>query len=103
MLSSNIPGPVNIGNPDERSVLDIARDVIAATGSRSAITFVTGPSTTPEYAARTSPAHANCSAGAGRALVRRSHQHNHLVPDECNPRMGHPDGDLSGPRPGVGL
>ena len=43
MLSNNIVGPVNIGNPDERSVLDIARDVIAATGSRSAITFVGRP------------------------------------------------------------
>jgi dTDP-glucose 4,6-dehydratase len=43
MLSSSITGPVNIGNPDERCVLDIARDVIAATGSRSAITFVGRP------------------------------------------------------------
>lgn len=42
-LSSDVTGPVNIGNPDERSVLDIARDVIAATGSRSAITFVDRP------------------------------------------------------------
>jgi dTDP-glucose 4,6-dehydratase len=40
MLASNLAGPVNIGNPDERSILDIARDVIAATGSRSAITFI---------------------------------------------------------------
>lgn len=43
MLASNLAGPVNIGNPDERSVVDIARDVIAATGSRSAITFVDRP------------------------------------------------------------
>ena len=43
MLSSHIAGPVNIGNPDEHSVLDIARDVIAATGSRSAITSVGRP------------------------------------------------------------
>ena len=43
MLSSNITSPVNIGNPDERSVLDIAHDVITATGSRSAITFVGRP------------------------------------------------------------
>jgi len=47
MVSSNIVGPVNIGNPDERSVLDIARDVIAATGSRSAITFVGRPTDDP--------------------------------------------------------
>jgi dTDP-glucose 4,6-dehydratase len=42
-LSSGIAGPVNIGNPDERCVLDIARDVIAAIGSRSAIIFVDRP------------------------------------------------------------
>lgn len=43
MVASDLAGPVNIGNPDERSVLDIARDVIAATGSRSAIAFVERP------------------------------------------------------------
>ncbi len=37
------PGPVNIGNPDERSVLRIAQDVMAATGSRSTIEFVDRP------------------------------------------------------------
>jgi dTDP-glucose 4,6-dehydratase len=47
VLSSNIADPINIGNPDERSVLDIARDVIAATGSRSAITFVDRPGDDP--------------------------------------------------------
>jgi dTDP-glucose 4,6-dehydratase len=47
MLSSDIAGPVNIGNPDERSVLNIARDVIAATRSRSAITFVDRPADDP--------------------------------------------------------
>jgi dTDP-glucose 4,6-dehydratase len=36
-------GPVNIGNPDERPVLAIARDVIAATGSRSGVRFVDRP------------------------------------------------------------
>ncbi|GAA1587749.1 SDR family oxidoreductase [Kribbella sancticallisti] len=40
---SDHPGPVNIGNPDERSVLRIAEDVIAATGSRSTIEFVDRP------------------------------------------------------------
>jgi dTDP-glucose 4,6-dehydratase len=43
MVASDLAGPVNIGNPDERSMLDIARDVIAATGSRSAIAFVERP------------------------------------------------------------
>ena len=43
MLSSNLAGPINIGNPDERSVLDIARDVVAMAGSRSVISFVDRP------------------------------------------------------------
>ena len=34
---------MNIGNPDELSVLAIARDVVAATGSRSEITFIERP------------------------------------------------------------
>jgi dTDP-glucose 4,6-dehydratase len=36
-------GPMNIGNPHELSVLQIARDVIAATGSSSAVEFVERP------------------------------------------------------------
>jgi dTDP-glucose 4,6-dehydratase len=47
MLTSDLAGPLNIGNPDERSVLDIARDVVAATESRSTITFVARPPDDP--------------------------------------------------------
>jgi dTDP-glucose 4,6-dehydratase len=47
MLASNLAGPMNIGNPDERSVLDIACDIVAATGSRSVITFVDRPTDDP--------------------------------------------------------
>ena len=36
-------GPVNIGNPDEMSVLQIARDVLAATGSTAPIEHVDLP------------------------------------------------------------
>ncbi len=35
--------PINLGNPDERSVLDIAHMVLAATGSRSPLQFVARP------------------------------------------------------------
>ena len=37
------PGPMNIGNPDERSVLQLAHDVIAATGSTSPVVHVDRP------------------------------------------------------------
>jgi dTDP-glucose 4,6-dehydratase len=37
LLDSDETGPVNIGNPDERTVLDLAHEVIVATGSSSVI------------------------------------------------------------------
>lgn len=37
LMESGELGPINIGNPDERSVLDLARIVIELTGSRSVI------------------------------------------------------------------
>ncbi len=39
LLDSSLVGPVNVGNPDERSMLDLAHFVLAATGSTSEITF----------------------------------------------------------------
>lgn len=43
LADSGEAGPVNIGNPSERTVLQIAQDVVAATGSRSPIRFVARP------------------------------------------------------------
>jgi dTDP-glucose 4,6-dehydratase len=43
LAASDLPGPVNIGNPDERTVLQIAEDVVAATGSRSPVVHVDRP------------------------------------------------------------
>ncbi|KAE8762219.1 UDP-glucuronic acid decarboxylase family protein [Georgenia thermotolerans] len=48
MAASDHPGPINIGNPHERSVREIAEDVIAATGSASRIDFVPRPVDDPE-------------------------------------------------------
>ncbi len=42
------PGPVNLGNPNERSVRQIAHDVLAATGSRSRLRFVDLPTDDPK-------------------------------------------------------
>ena len=39
LLDSTYVGPVNIGNPEERSILDLAHAVLEVTGSSSAITF----------------------------------------------------------------
>ncbi|MFI7496264.1 UDP-glucuronic acid decarboxylase family protein [Kocuria sp. M4R2S49] len=43
LAGSGHSGPMNIGNPHELSVLQIARDVIAATGSSSRLEFVERP------------------------------------------------------------
>jgi len=40
LLMSDEPEPVNIGNPNEMSILDFAEKVIEITGSRSEITFI---------------------------------------------------------------
>lgn len=43
LAESGHPGPMNIGNPHEQSVLRIARDVIEMTGSSSPIAFIERP------------------------------------------------------------
>jgi len=48
LAASGHPGPVNVGNPDEMTVRQIAEDVVAATGSSSPITFVERPVDDPE-------------------------------------------------------
>jgi len=40
LLDSRATGPLNIGNPDERTVLDLAKRVLEVTGSRSEIVHV---------------------------------------------------------------
>src|SRR3954452_9778533 len=47
MAASREPGPVNLGNPDERTVREIAEDVIAAVGSDSPIVLVGRPADDP--------------------------------------------------------
>jgi nucleotide sugar dehydrogenase len=47
LLFSDLHGPVNIGNPHEMSVLDLARMVREATGAESEITFIPRPQDDP--------------------------------------------------------
>src|SRR5688500_10789300 len=47
LLRSGHPGPMNIGNPDEMSVLDLARLVLEVTGSDSPISFIARPQDDP--------------------------------------------------------
>jgi dTDP-glucose 4,6-dehydratase len=47
LLDSGVVGPVNIGNPDERTVLDLANRVLQVTGSRSEIALDPLPADDP--------------------------------------------------------
>ena len=47
LLDSSLTGPVNIGNPDERTMLDLAQFVLDATGSASEIVFLPLPTDDP--------------------------------------------------------
>ncbi|MBN1794083.1 MAG: SDR family oxidoreductase [Candidatus Omnitrophica bacterium] len=48
LLYSELSGPVNIGNPDEFTILEFARMVIAASGSKSKIVFKPLPKDDPK-------------------------------------------------------
>ena len=48
LLISDITEPVNIGNPDEISILDVAREIIALAGSASKIVFEPMPADSPK-------------------------------------------------------
>jgi len=47
LLDSSLTGPVNIGNPDERTVADLAQFVLEVTGSTSDISFEPLPTDDP--------------------------------------------------------
>ncbi len=48
LLGSDISTPVNIGNPDELSVLDLAKEIISLTKSRSAVVMKPLPEDDPK-------------------------------------------------------
>ncbi len=47
VAGSDMSGPVNVGNPDEMTVLELARRIISATNSSSGIEFVARPRDDP--------------------------------------------------------
>jgi dTDP-glucose 4,6-dehydratase len=48
LLISDVKDPVNIGNPDEITMLDLAKEVIELTGSKSKIVFMELPADDPK-------------------------------------------------------
>ncbi len=47
LLDSSLTGPVNVGNPDERTVLELAEVVLEVSGSRSSIVYEALPTDDP--------------------------------------------------------
>jgi dTDP-glucose 4,6-dehydratase len=47
LLASDFHDPVNLGNPDEVSILDFAKEILQLTGSTSAIAFKPLPQDDP--------------------------------------------------------
>jgi dTDP-glucose 4,6-dehydratase len=48
LLNSDEPEPVNLGNPEEISILDFAKEIVRLTGSRSRIVFNPLPQNDPK-------------------------------------------------------
>lgn len=48
VAASTMAGPVNIGNPDEMTVLELAQRIICATSSNSSITYIPSPIDDPK-------------------------------------------------------
>jgi nucleoside-diphosphate-sugar epimerase len=48
LMHSREAGPLNIGNPDEVTILEVAREMIALTGSRSRIVYRPLPQDDPQ-------------------------------------------------------
>ena len=47
LCESDVEGPVNLGNPDEVSILQVAREIIELTGSTSTVTHLPAPAEDP--------------------------------------------------------
>ncbi|WP_445263121.1 NAD-dependent epimerase/dehydratase family protein [Pseudokineococcus sp. 1T1Z-3] len=62
LAASDLPGPMNVGNPTELTVQRIAEDVLAATGSRSPIELVGRPVDDPQVR-RPDTSHAESALG----------------------------------------
>ena len=71
MDSAPLDGPVNLGNPHETSMLDLAATVRRLTGSSSPLVQAPLPKTIPCDAARTSPGPATSWAGSPRSPSSR--------------------------------
>ncbi len=81
LLDSDTVGPVNIGNPHEFTVTELAKVVLSVTGSSSEIVYHPLPGRRPDAAqARHRPGHAGARLGARGRAHRGCHAHHRVVP-----------------------
>ena len=69
MFVSDLTGPVNLGNPEEVTVLELAERVRAAVGAEVPIEFTERPEDDPQVAARTSRSPGSSSDGSRRSRL----------------------------------
>jgi len=67
-----ITGPINLGNPNEFTMLELAGQVIELTNSKSQLVFKPLPGTTRSAASRTSPRPANAWVGSRGLLFAKA-------------------------------
>ena len=46
--ASDVTGPINLGNPDEVQIIDLAKEILQLTGSQSSISFQPLPEDDPK-------------------------------------------------------
>ena len=76
--ADDITGPINLGNPVETTVAELAEQIIAMTGSRSRITAFLCRSTIRSSVAPTSRRRRRCSAGSPVPVAGRPGAHHRL-------------------------
>ena len=89
LAESDARSPVNFGNPDEFTLLELAKTVIEVTESRSEIVYEPLPVDDPQQRRPTSAAPATCSAGSRRSSSTRA----------CAGRSTRPGSSASSARP----
>ena len=86
LLDSSLVGPVNVGNPDERSMLDLAHFVLEVTGSSSDIVFEPLPVDDPTRRCPDITLARRSSAGSPRSAYARESS----APSTTSPKVERP-------------
>ena len=81
----DVTGPVNLGNPVEFSIFELASKVVTLTGSRSHIVHKPLPRTTRDSAGQTYLEPMSCCRGARKYALRKGWYQLSLISNRCCP------------------